>query len=74
MNEVYAEKCQIECIENGNVLEGEVERFHKGKYLSVYINTVKVNLQYNKRSDSYIGAMGGLEFISKGPEQLGHYR
>ena len=74
MNEVYAEKCQIECIENGHVLEGEVERFHKGKYLSVYINTVKVNLQYNKRSDSYIGAMGGLEFISKGPEQLGHYR
>ena len=74
MNEVYATECQIECIENGKIIEGKVDKFHKEKYLSVYISTVKVNLQYNKRNNSYIGAMGGLEFISKGPKKLGDYR
>ena len=74
MNEVYAKECEIKCIENGKIIEGEVDKFQKERYLSVYMNTVKVNLQYDKRSDSYIGAMGGLEFISNGPKQLGHYR
>ena len=67
MNETYADECEIECIENGNKINAEIDRFHKEQYLSVYMNTVKVNLQYNKGNDSYIGQMAGLEFISKGP-------
>jgi hypothetical protein len=74
MNETYAKECEIECIENGNTLNAEVDRFQKEKYLSVYMNTVKINLQYNTRNNSYIGKMAGLEFISKGPKLLGHHR
>ena len=74
MNEVYTTECQIECIDNGKVMEGEVDVFKKGKYLSVYVNTVKVNLQYSVLQDKYIGSMGELEFISQGPKLLGRYR
>jgi hypothetical protein len=74
MNETYATECQVECVENGNKLDAAVDRFQKGKYLSVYMNTVKVNLQYDIRTKTYIGAMAGLEFISIGPKLLGHHR
>ena len=74
MNETYAPKCQVQCVENGITVEADVERYNKEQYLSVYMNTVKVNLQYDMKTKSYIGSMAGLEFISNGPKLLGHYR
>ena len=74
MNESYAPECLVECIENGNIVQASVERFDKGNYLSVYMNTVKVNLQYDPKVKVYIGSMAGLEFMSAGPKLLGHYR
>jgi hypothetical protein len=74
MNESYALTCQVECLENGNKIEADVDRFNKGEYLSVYMNTVKVNLQYDSKVNLYIGKMAGLEFGSEGPNFLGHYR
>jgi hypothetical protein len=44
------------------------------EYMSVYLNTVKINLQYDSKTELYIGKMAGLEFGSKGPKKLGHYR
>lgn len=74
MNETHSKTCQVECLENGKKIEAEVDRFNKGEYLSVYINTVKVNLQYDTKVNLYIGKMAGLEFGSEGPKILGHYR
>ena len=74
MNTTYAPTCQVECFENGKTLEAEVDRFTKDEYLSVYLNTVKINLQYDKKTSLYIGKMAGLEFGSDGPKKLGHYR
>jgi len=77
MNETYttySPTCQIECLENGKTLEAEVDRFTKAEYLSVWINTVKVNLHYDLKAKKYIGKMAGLEFGSDGPTKLGHYR
>ncbi len=74
MNETYANECEIECIENGKKITAEVYQYQKGKYLSVYMNTVKVNLQYNETNNTYIGRMAGLEFITNGPDKLGHWR
>ena len=74
MNESYSKTCQVECLENGNKIEADVDRFKIDEYLSVYMNTVKVNLQYDSKVKLYIGKMAGLEFSSEGPKLLGHYR
>lgn len=64
----------VECIDNGKTVEAEIIAFVEGKYLSVSLNTVKVNMQYNQRYNIYIGSMSGLEFQSPGPKLLGKYR
>ena len=64
----------VECIDNGNTVEADVITFVEGKYLTVALNTVRVNLQFNERYKIYIGSMGGLEFQSTGPKALGYYR
>jgi len=70
MREVYAQTVAIECTDNNKVIEADVNRFHAGLFLEVVMNTVKVNLQYDSKFDQYVGSMGGLEFISKGPRKL----
>ncbi len=64
----------VECIDNGNTVEADVITFVEGKYLTVALNTVRVNLQFNERYKIYIGSMSGLEFQSQGPKLLGKYR
>ena len=46
MNESYANECIVECTDNGKTVEAEVGSFQPEKYLQVFMNTVKVNLQY----------------------------
>jgi hypothetical protein len=74
MNDIYAKECIIECVDNGKTMEADIENFHKGKFLSVYVNTVRVNLQYDTRTNVYVGSMAELEFISEGPKLLGRHR
>jgi len=74
MNTTYAPTCTVECFENGNKVEADIDKFMHNEYMSVYINTVKVNLQYDSKVNLYIGKMAGLEFGSDGPKKLGHYR
>lgn len=70
----YDRVAAVECIDNGKIVDADVIAFVEGKYLSVSLNTVKVNLQYNNRYNNYIGSMSGLEFQSTGPKVLGRYR
>lgn len=72
--DIYAKECIIECVDNGKTMEADVEKFYKNKYLSVYVNTVRVNLQYNTITKVYVGSMAELEFISEGPKLLGKYK
>jgi|ETNmetMinimDraft_22_1059887.scaffolds.fasta_scaffold49363_3 hypothetical protein len=74
MKEVYAQETLVECTDNGKSITADVDSFQPGKYLSVVMNTVKVSLQYQDLGKIYVGSMGGLEFISKGPKTVGSYR
>ena len=74
MREVYAKETLVECTDNGKSIMVDVDNFQPGRYLSVVMNTVKVNLQYQEKYDRYVGSMGGLEFISNGPKTIGSYR
>jgi len=70
MRELFAQECMVECTDNGNSINADVSRFVDGVFLEVVMNTVKVNLQYDSKFNQYVGSMGGLEFISKGPRKL----
>lgn len=74
MNRSYERTAIVECIDNNKIVEADIINFVEGKYLTVSLNTVRVNLQYNSNFNNYIGAMGGLEFQSAGPKTLGYYR
>ena len=74
MKEVYAQETLVECNDNGKAITADVDNFQPGENLSVIMNTVKVSLQYQSLGEMYVGSMGGLEFISKGPKTVGTYR
>jgi len=74
MYKSYERTAIVECIDNNKTVEADIIAFVEGKYLTVSMNTVRVNMQYNSNYNNYIGAMGGLEFQSPGPKTLGHYR
>lgn len=74
MNTSYERTAVVECIDNNKSVDADILSFVDGKYLTVSINTVKVNLQYNEKHNIYVGSLGGLEFQSIGPKILGYYR
>lgn len=74
MNKSYERTAIVECIDNDKAVEADVLGFVEGKYLTVALNTVRVNLQYNEKHSNYLGSLGGLEFRSTGPKTLGYYR
>ncbi len=74
MNESYAKECMVECTDNGKTLEVDIGDFRPESYMTVFMNTVKVNLQYDNKHKIYVGNMAGLEFITKGPKLIGNYR
>lgn len=74
MTDYYKQKVEVECVDNGKVVDADVLDFISGRYLSVAISTVKLNMQYDSTIDQYVGHMGGLEFLSYGPKQFGGRR
>jgi hypothetical protein len=74
MNRSYEDTVIVECTNNDKAVTADVMAFVEGKYLTVALNTVRVNLQYNAKHNNYVGVMSGLEFQSSGPKTLGYYR
>lgn len=74
MNHTYAQECIVENVDSGKEVEAEVAYFTPEQSLTVYMNTVKVNLTYNPRQGAYVGNFAKMDFISKGPKLLGSYR
>ena len=65
---VYEDCCEVECIDNGNIVVADVLEFYPEDYLSVSLNkSIKIVMEYNRRHQHYIGNAAGLEFSSKGP-------
>ena len=45
----YERTTTVECIDNNKLVEADVITYVEGKYLTVSLNTVRVNLQYNQK-------------------------
>jgi hypothetical protein len=48
-------------------MDADVLSFVEGKFLTVSLNTIRVNLQYNNSKKCYIGSAAGLEFQAFSP-------
>jgi hypothetical protein len=64
---LYDQTVQVECVDNGKIVQADVIRWSKDKFLIVALNTIKLNLQYNHKKKMYVGGAAGLEFQSIGP-------
>lgn len=67
MSDCYDQVALVKCLDNGMIVEADVLNWAEGKFLTVAIRTVRVNLQYNNSKKCYIGSTAGLEFQSDGP-------
>jgi hypothetical protein len=67
----HEDEVDIHCTDTDNTVRGDVIEFNEGVYLSVAIaHSFKINLQYNKQHNVYIGKHAGLEFQSNGPKRI----
>ncbi len=67
----HEEEADIYCIDTGKTVVGDIIWFNEGEYMEVAIaHQFKLNLQYNKQHDIYIGKHAGFEFQSNGPKKI----
>ena len=67
----FEDEADIYCIDTEKTVVGDIIWFNEGLFLEVAINhRFKLNLQYNKQHDIYIGKHAGLEFQSNGPKKI----
>ena len=65
--EYIDDKCEVICEDNGRKMVAEVLSFTKHKALTVSLDrSVKLTLNWNGKI--YEGAMGGISFVSNGPD------
>jgi hypothetical protein len=67
-----AQTCMVTCIDNGKSMEAHVLSFRPGEFLSVAIETIKINLRY--AGTGYVGSMGNLTLTSIGPQVITYRR
>lgn len=67
----YENECTLKCTDNGKEVEAVVDRFKTQEKLTVILEgKIRINLKYTKFNE-YVGSMGGLEFVTKGPKYIG---
>jgi hypothetical protein len=67
MKQYVAETCEVTCENNGKKTQADILKFQPGVALDISINrSVKVPMKWNGRI--YEGHVGGMSFVSKGPE------
>lgn len=67
----HEDEADIYCIDTDRTVVGAIIAFKEGIYLEVAIaHQFKLNLQYIKQHNIYIGKHAGLEFQSSGPKKI----
>ena len=65
MKTQHDNKCQVTCTYNDKVIEAEVDRFEKGKFVEVFMAQNQIKMMWNGRV--YVGNKMGMEFTTPGP-------
>lgn len=65
-------KVKLYCTDKNQHVEADVMNYRRGVFLEAVVNTVKLNLQFNK--DLYVGSMAGLEFTAREDDIVEDYK
>lgn len=63
----HDQQVKLQCVNNGKIMDADIIRWSKNKFLVVALNTIKINLQYNQKLNMYVGKSAGLNFQTSGP-------
>lgn len=66
------EQCKITCANNGKTLDAYVMSFTEGKFLTVVIAEMKINMKFNGKV--YEGKSAGMDFTSNGPKIIKQFK
>tara|TARA_B100001057_G_scaffold491241_2_gene581067 strand:+ start:1337 stop:1573 length:237 start_codon:yes stop_codon:yes gene_type:complete len=69
MRSQYADKCKVTCTDNDKTVTADVMSYRPKQMLMVLLGESKIGLKWNGRS-VYVGNALGMEFTSKGPEEI----
>lgn len=67
----FEDTCDISSIDTNVSVLGEILQFREHDIIIAMINrSARVTLRWNDRANVYVGALGGVEFQSPGPNAI----
>ena len=65
----YEDKCKVTCTDNDKTVTADVMSYNPKNILMIILGESKIGMKWNGRS-VYVGNALGMEFTSKGPEEI----
>ena len=65
----YEDKCKVTCTDNDKTVTADVMSYFPKNMLMIILGESKIGMKWNGRS-VYVGNALGMEFTSKGPEEI----
>ena len=65
----YSNKCKVTCTDNDKTVTADVMSYRPKDMLMIILGESKIGMKWNGRS-VYVGNALGMEFTSKGPEEV----
>ena len=69
MRSQYEDKCKVTCTDNDKTVTADIMSYRPKQMLMVLLGESKIGMKWNGRS-VYVGNALGMEFTSKGPEEI----
>ena len=69
MRQQFEDKCQVTCTDNDKTVTADVMSYRPKDTLTIILGESKIGMKWNGRR-VYVGNALGMEFTSKGPEEI----
>ena len=63
----YYKPIDILCEDNGKIVQGEVKTYAMGKYLTVDMGGMDLNMQWDSKLQEFRASKVGLDFVAQTP-------
>jgi len=63
----YYKPIDILCEDNGKIVQGEVKTYAMGKYLTVDMGGMDLNMQWDSKLQEFRASRVGLDFVAQTP-------
>ena len=69
MRQQFEDKCQVTCTDNDKTVTADIMSYRPKDTLTIILGESKIGMKWNGRQ-VYVGNALGMEFTSKGPEEI----